>query len=136
MRIKTEPITVKIVDVDFTDTHEGTVYFEVGSGNTYEAFFWGHIFSKGEVRSINLYCFDLHFDWTVAFSENSAREMKLLKGSHSCEYFGYGRIVQIRPVVADFGDFKLELGNWTNDERVIDEFIYWRIDQLRVEQND
>ena len=135
MLTRTEPIIVKIVDLELTDRYEGIVSFLTKSGHIFQAFFWGDSFSVGEERLINLEHLSLNFDWITAFKENSTYEMKLEKGLDQCEYFGYGQVIQIRPVIADFGDFKLNLGDWANDERVISEFIYWRIDQLRIALN-
>lgn len=132
MLTKTEPILVKIVDAELTDRNECIESFLVESGHTFQAFYWDNNFFSGEERLISMEQLSLHFDWVTVFRENVAREIKLEKGPGQCEYFGFGQLIQIRPIVADFGVFKLELGDWTNDERVIGEFIYWRIDQLRI----
>lgn len=135
MLTKMEPIIVKIVDLDLTDRYEGIVSFSTKSGRVFEAFFWGDNFLMGEERLINLEPLGLHFDWTIAFKKNPTCERKLEKGPSQCEYFGYGQIMQIKPVIADFGDLKLNLGDWTIDERVVNEFIYWHIDRLTITLN-
>jgi hypothetical protein len=47
-------------------------------------------------------------------------------------YYGYGEIKLIDPITADFGDIQLELGNWTNDRKVVGEYIYWTIERLDI----
>lgn len=135
MLTKTEPIIVKIVDLELTDRYEGIVSFSTKSDCVFEAFFWGENFLIGEERLISLEGLGLPFDWMTAFKKNPAREKKLQRGSSQCEYFGYGQIIQIRPVIADFGDFRLDIGDWTNDDRLIDDFIYWHIDRLAIALN-
>ncbi|ADB42919.1 hypothetical protein [Spirosoma linguale] len=135
MLTKTEPIIVKIVDLKLTDRYDGIVSFSTESGHVFEAFFWGDNYLIGEERLINLERLSLSYDWMTTFKKNPTCERKLERGPSQCEYFGYGQILQIRPVIADFGDFKLDLGDWTNDDRVINEFIYWHIDRLEIALN-
>lgn len=130
--MKFKELPVEIIHVHNLDEHEGTVTFKTDSGNTYDAFFWGNTFKEGEKRKIELNHLNLYFDWELTFSLNSTKEKRLEKVGKDWEYIGYGQIEQVNPVVACFGDIWLDLGNWTNDEKVIGEFIYWRIERLEL----
>lgn len=70
-------------------------------------------------------------DWDETFRGNPNREKKLVHLA-DFRYLGYGRIVQIRPTVVDFGLFSFEIGHPTNDPRCIDEFILINIDRLTL----
>ncbi|WP_299821341.1 hypothetical protein [uncultured Pontibacter sp.] len=130
--MKINELPVEIIHINYHDEHEGTVKFRTESGNTYEAFLWGNTFEVGEKRKIELSHLNLHFDWEVTFSLNSSKEKRLEKLTKDWGYIGYGQIEQVNPVIACFGDIWLDLGNWTRDEKVIGEFIYWRIERLEV----
>jgi len=114
------------------DTYEGTVQFMI-NGNDYKAFFYGEEYEPGQVIEVEFYHLETPLDWNVIFNENKDKKLRLEKSKNSeWRYYGYGKIKSIAPVIADFGDIQLELGNWTNDPRVIGEFIYWTIDRLDI----
>lgn len=118
--------------IEIVEITNDSVVFSLRNGHLYEAFCWECDLIKGETRFVTLDHLSLGLEWMTVFKENSRSEKKLIKGSKSFNYFGYGQIEQIHPVIADFGDFKLELGNWTNDKGVIGEFIYWAIERLDI----
>ncbi len=130
--MKATEVNVRITGIDLTDRFEGVVHFETQSGKSYDAYFWGADFTIGDERIIELAELSSGFSWEATFSLNAKREKKLKKGSKSGEYVGYGQIEGINPVIANFGDFKLNLGDWTNDKRIIGEYIYWPISRLEV----
>ena len=69
----------------------------------------------------------------MIFTENKEIELRIEKSKNSeWSYYGYGKIKSVDPVTADFGDIQLELGNWTNDPKVIGEYIYWAIARLDI----
>ena len=65
------------------------------------------------------------------FSGNVLKEKKVIKGKN-WDYEGYGQILSISPVIIDFGDFELNVGNWINDHRVIGEYVFWKIERLDI----
>jgi hypothetical protein len=69
------------------------------------------------------------YSWEVMFSGNPGREKKLVN-LQGWAYEGFGQIVSIKPVVVDFGPFCLELGDFTNDERCVGEWIVERIGRI------
>ena len=71
----------------------------------------------------------IEYSWGKMFSGNPAKK-KMLVRTGDWSYEAYGQIVSIKTVVADFGLFFLELGNFTNDERCIGEWIVEHIDRL------
>ena len=60
--------------------------------------------------------------WEAMFSGNPQRE-KRLKRLQGWEYDGFGQVVSIKPVVVDFGVLELEIGDFTNDERCVGQWI-------------
>ena len=75
---------------------------------------------------------DKKLNWENVFSENKNQRKILEKTNKECSFVAYGQILSINPVTVDFGDITMELGDWTNDNRVIGEYIYWEIDRLEV----
>ncbi|NJB84311.1 hypothetical protein GGR26_000056 [Lewinella marina] len=123
---------VQILSIDLIDEYEGTVQFEI-NGNDYKAFFYGEEYKPGQNAEVELDHLESPLEWDVIFTENKESELRITKTQNSeWSYYGYGKIKSIEPLVADFGDIQLELGNWTNDPKVIGEYIYWAIDRLDI----
>lgn len=123
---------VKILAVDKNDRYEGTVQLEIKEKD-YKAFFHGEEYKPGQNLEVEFDHLEYPLEWDVIFNENKSKELKLEKSEGSeWGYNGYGKITAIDPVTADFGDIQLELGNWTSDQKVIGEFIYWKIDRLDI----
>ena len=125
-------LPVEITQLTPRDKYKGIVEFKTASGNSYEAFFWGKSFKEGEQVLIELQHQSSALDWENAFSLNTTKEKKLEKLNGECEYSGYGEIEKISPIIACFGDIKLNLGNWSSDKKIMGEFIYWRINRLEI----
>lgn len=125
-------LPVEISRLTLHDKSEGIVEFRTSSGNSYEAFFWGKSYGAGESVLIELHHQSLPNRWEKTFSLNVNKEKKLEKLSGECEYAGYGEIEQVDPIIACFGDIRLDLGSWTGDQKVVGEFIYWRISRLEI----
>jgi hypothetical protein len=121
---------VKIVAVDPSDEFEGAVQFEV-NGQCYDAFYWGDFFLAGKTVEVLLTQLEYPLRWETTFGENKHREVRMDKSNDKrWMYHCYGVVKSIKPVIADFGDFQLDLGDWSNDERIVGEYIYWRVDRL------
>ena len=131
-RMKRLELPVEITRLVLHAKCEGILEFKTSSGNLYEAFFWGKSYNEGEKVLVELDHLSLPLDWEKTFSLNALKEKKLEKLNGEGEYAGYGEIEQVAPIIANFGDIKLNLGNWSNDNRIIGEFIYWRIRRLEV----
>lgn len=119
---------------DDKDCPECTVTFSI-NGRKYSAlglYFDVHIGSEVEVE------FDVWPDeigWEEMFQRNIKKEKGLIPvGEYS--YEAYGQIVSINPIIADFGDVKLQLWEFSHDERIIGEFIYFKINRLDVSLKD
>ena len=128
-------MTVEIANVNWflgQDPPEGTVTFKTESGKLLDAFSYGQTFIDGEIADVEFTTLDYGLEWGVVFSNNRQKERRLNKGQNAWEYEAYGEIKSIHPVIIDFGDIKLDTGNWTNDEKVIGEFVYWKIDRLDI----
>jgi hypothetical protein len=122
--------TVKVEEVQFLDEFDGIVTVVTTKGSLLSAYFWGDTFQKGEQANVQFSALDYPVSWDAIFSENKEQKLALETASKECVYYAYGRILSLNPIVVDFGDIKLSIGDWTHDERVIGEYIYWKIDRL------
>jgi hypothetical protein len=77
------------------------------------------------------YLTDEGFTWSAAAAGNKAKRL-ILDPVKGWRYVGYGRVVQIMPVVIDFGLLAMEDANWTNDEKLIGRFVRVSIDRLTL----
>ena len=125
---------IKVTDVTFTDRLEGLVTFTTNTLKEISACLWGYKFKKGDVVTIEFYAVGCPHEWEVTFSKNKEEKLKLVQSNETTAYDAYGKIISINPVIADFGDLKLNIGNWTNDDKVIGEFIYWKIHRLEAKK--
>ena len=123
---------LKVVQIALTNLYEGTITFETKVGKRFSAFSWGQHLEINQTYKVTFSSLDYPLDWKVIFSENREYKKTLEATNQDWSYLAYGQILSINPVITDFGDLILEVGNWTNDERVIGEFIYWKIERLDV----
>lgn len=126
--------TVKVKEVEFTDELDGVVTVVTISGNLVSAYFWGDNFQQDEQVEIEFSSLDYPVSWEAIFSENKEHKLFLKPAPEKCAYYAYGKILSLSPIIADFGDIKLSIGDWTHDERAIGEYIYWKIDRLDVKR--
>lgn len=71
------------------------------------------------------------FAWdAAALGNRSAR--KLIDPIRTWRYVGYGQIVQVMPVLIDFGLLTMEDPNWSTDERLVGRFVRVAIDRLSL----
>ncbi|MCD9014432.1 hypothetical protein [Parachryseolinea silvisoli] len=127
---------VEILKVNETDRHEGTLTFGI-KGRQYDAFYWGYNFKPGDKVEVTLTQLEYPLTWDTIFGENKRREKKIEKSkTKDWTYHCYGTIQSVKPVVANFGDFQLDLGGWTNDPKVVGEHIYWTVDRLDIQRAD
>lgn len=75
------------------------------------------------------------FSWAEAIAGNRS-ERRLLEPVRSWRYAGFGRVVQIMPVVIDFGLMCMEDANWTNDEKLVGRFVCVPIDRLSLTRQE
>lgn len=123
---------LKVVQLALTDPYEGFVTFESQAGKQFLAFFWGQHLTINQTYKVTFCSLDYPLEWKVIFSENRKRKKNLEATNVKGAYLAYGQIISLNPIAVDFGDIILEVGSWTNDERVIGEFIYWKIERLDV----
>lgn len=72
--------------------------------------------------------------WEQMFGGNADHRKELVR-TGDWSYDAYGQIISIKPVVADFGLFRLTLGDFTNDERCVGEWILEKIQRLDMTLN-
>ncbi len=126
-------IYVKITGIEPSDILEGIVKFKVDSGNEYHACYWGKSYVIGEYTRVQLSGTEyLKLDFDRIFDNNNQKEKKLIQNSTQTKYTAYGQIVNINPVTANFGDFALNIGNWSNDPKIIGEYICIDVPRLEI----
>lgn len=123
---------LKVVSIDYEDPYAGTVTFETLNGRHFSAMFSNNQFELGNSYFVTFCSLDHPLEWDIIFSGNKNHQKLIEPDSGYCSFIAYGQILSINPIVADFGDFILDLGEWTNDFRVVGEFIYWKINRLNV----
>ena len=69
--------------------------------------------------------------WDRAVAGNPANR-RLLEPVRGWRYVGYGQVVQIMPVVIDFGLLRMEDANWTSDEALVGRFVCVPVDRLCI----
>ena len=127
-------ITTEIIKTDwFLDKEhfEGTVSFRGKNGGVIQAFSYGTEFKIGQKTELELDSISAELEWETIFSENLEKEIKIERKG-DWEYEAYGKVLSINPVNIDFGEFELNTGNWTNDKKIIGEYVYWKIDRLDI----
>ncbi|MBN2143482.1 MAG: hypothetical protein JW774_02555 [Candidatus Aureabacteria bacterium] len=113
---------------------EGTVTFQIGN-HDYHAFSILDDYPVGEQVEVEFDHLSLtHDPWNNTFDKNPQKK-KCLINTKDWSYDGYGRIISVNPIRADFGDIVLDLGKWSHDKRLIGEYIYWPISELSVSRN-
>lgn len=123
---------LKVYKIELYDPLEGKVTFVAQNGKQIEAFFWGEKFEEQKDYLVEFSSLDYPLDWSVVFSENKEKTKNLIIDNELCSYLAYGQIISINPTVVDFGDIVMEIHLSTNDEKVIGEYIYWKIDRLDI----
>lgn len=67
------------------------------------------------------------------FSENKDNIKDLIiKPNSDWSYSAYGQIISVNPVVVDCGVAEFDLGNFSRDERLIGEYIFFDISRLDI----
>lgn len=82
-----------------------------------------------------IYMSEEPFTWDEAVAGNRASR-RLLEPVRSWRYAGYGQVIQIMPVVIDFGLMRMEDANWTNDEKLVGRFVRVPIDRLTLRRRE
>lgn len=71
--------------------------------------------------------------WDVMFSENKNNIKDLIiKPNGDWSYSAYGKIISVNPIVVDCGVAEFDLGNFSRDERLIGEYIFFDISRLDI----
>ncbi len=92
----------------------------------------GEVMGPGSLPDATFaYMSEESFTWDEAMAGNRAERL-LLEPVRGWRYAGCGRVVQIMPVVIDFGLIQMEDANWTNDEGLVGKFVCVPIDRLSL----
>lgn len=71
------------------------------------------------------------FSWELATRANASRKRRL-EHIGRFSYTGYGQVVQVMPVVIDFGPVRTEDPNWSTDESLVGKFVRIDIERLEI----
>lgn len=71
------------------------------------------------------------FSWDQAIAGNRA-ERRIIEHVRGWRYVGCGKVLQIMPVVIDFGLLQMEDANWSHDESLVGQFVRVQIDRLSI----
>ena len=77
------------------------------------------------------YMTEAGFSWDAAARGNPSRK-KLLEPVRRWAYAGFGRVLQVMPVVSDFGVLTMEDANWTTDESLVGRYVRIPLDRLEL----
>lgn len=77
------------------------------------------------------YLTEAGFTWDEAIRANPSHR-RALEPVRGWAYAGYGLVLQVMPVVVDFGMMRMEDANWTSDERLVGKYVRIPIDRLEV----
>ena len=126
-------VAITAVSWDLGDNPpEGTVSFIGKNGERFTAFSYAQDFMVGEKAVVEFLSLDSEdFGWDEMFSKNSEEERKLVQ-TGEWSYVGFGQIISIHPTIIDFGAIDLEVEDFSNDLRMVGEYIYWEIDRLDI----
>jgi hypothetical protein len=77
------------------------------------------------------YVTDEGFAWSDAILGNPGRRTDLCP-VRGWGYVGYGQIMQVMPVVVNFGLLTMEDANWSTDEKLVGRYVKVSIDRLDI----
>ena len=134
MDVQPTPATVLCVSWIAEEILEAETKFQIGDHQVW-GFTIGQAFAPGQQVEL---VFD-HVEGKRPLDEcllgNPLAERRL-EWLGSWSYDGYGVIVTVDPVCADFGPFILELGDWTKDEGLVGQPVLWPIGRLDAYRAD
>ncbi|MFP4105301.1 MAG: hypothetical protein ACLFVU_04335 [Phycisphaerae bacterium] len=71
------------------------------------------------------------FTWEEAVKANPMHK-RLIEPVRDWSYVGFGRILQVQPVLIDFGILQMEDSNWTTDEDLVGAYVGVNLDRLEI----
>ena len=71
------------------------------------------------------------FSWNLAVRANASQKRRI-EHVGRFSYTGYGQVVQVMPVVIDYGPMRMEDPNWTTDESLVGKYVRIDIDRLEI----
>jgi len=92
----------------------------------------GEEITPGELTDVKFtYLTEEGFTWEQAVRANPG-ERRIIEPIRGWRYVGYGQVVQIMPVVIDFGLLRMADANWSRDESLVGKFVKVSIDRLSM----
>lgn len=128
-------IQVEIKGIDWIDevAKEAEVCFRIGN-SAYWAFCSPCDFSIGSLSNIEInFLEDEEISYETFFTYNINKEMKIVPFDNSrISYYCYGKIISVNPIVVDCGDIQFDYGEFSNDKKVVGEYVYFVIARLDI----
>ena len=71
------------------------------------------------------------FSWVRAARQNPSHRMQIDPVAR-WSYVGFGRVLQVAPVIVDFDLLTLQDANWTTDQTLVGQYVRIPIDRLDI----
>jgi hypothetical protein len=86
----------------------------------------------GEMASVKFsYLTEAGFSWEYALLGNPSRR-KVLDPLRGWAYVGYGQVLQVMPVLVDFGVVTMQDANWSTEESLVGKYVKIPVDRLEI----
>lgn len=117
------------------NTNEAIVTF-ITNNKEYRAYGFPVDFQVGNTYRVELdFLEGVDVPWEIMFSENKNKIKDLIfKPNSDWSYSAYGQVISINPVIVDCGIAEFDLGNFSRDERLIGEYIFFDIARLNISE--
>lgn len=127
-----DDIEVKIVKMEWL-SKEAVVTFEINN-KEYRAFGFPVSFEVGTSYRVEFdFLEGIDIQWEIMFSENKDKVKDLIvKPNSTWSYSAYGEILSINPVIVDCGIAEFDLGHFSRDEQLMDEYMFFDIARLDI----
>lgn len=126
--------TVYIKQIDWLDKEnpEAEILFEI-NGKQFWAFCHPCDFWEGEITEAFFNFIEDDMSESAFWDENKDRKKEIISSEKNrCEYYCYGELKSIHPVVVDCGTFSLSFGDWINDEKMIGSYVYFVMSRFDI----
>lgn len=126
--------TVSIKQIDWLDKEnpEAEVLFEI-EGKQLWAFCHPCNFREGEITEVSFSFIEEVVSESAFWDENKEKKRDIVPSENNrCSYYCYAQLINIHPVIIDFGVMTLSFGDWVNDERTIGNYVYFVISRLDI----
>jgi hypothetical protein len=129
-----ESNTVYIQQIHWLDNEnpEAEILFKI-KDKQFWAFCHPCDFYKEEVTNVFFSFIEEEMPESAFWNENKERKKEIIASEKNrCEYYCYGKLKSISPIIVDCGAISFSFGDWINDETVIGNYVYFVISRLDI----